>query len=159
MAKTLVLYYTFEGNTGFVAQELQKSHDVTAERLRVEKEPPRKGLGKFLHGGGSALMGTDPGLLPLEHDPKDFDNIVLAYPIWAGTFPPAISALAKQRPFQGKRVWLVACSASGNAAKSFEGLKALLPGNTFTGTLSLVNPLKDQEKAARQIAEFAAAIG
>ena len=30
------IYYTFEGNTGFVADELQKRLDLTIERLRVE---------------------------------------------------------------------------------------------------------------------------
>ena len=158
MTDTLLIYYTFEGNTGFVAEELQKHLDLTAERLWVEHEPPKKGLGKFLHGGKDALMGSDPGLLPLQNDPTAFSGIVLAYPIWAGTYPPAISAFLKQYPLQGKRVFVIACSASGNGTKSVENVRAALPECEIISSLNLTNPLKNQETAAREIAAFAETI-
>ena len=42
MADTLLIYYTFEGNTGFVADELRKRLDLAVKQLRVEHEPPKR---------------------------------------------------------------------------------------------------------------------
>ena len=155
MADTLLIYYTFEGNTGFVADELQKRLDLAVERLRVEREPPKKGLGKFLRGGKSALTGEDPGLLPLRNDPAAFSGIILAYPVWAGTYPPAVGAFLKRYPLQNKTVHVIACSASGNGAKSIEAVRAALPGCELASSLNLMNPLKHRETAIREIAVFA----
>ena len=154
MANTLLIYYTFEGNTGFVASELQKRLDLAVERLCVEHEPPKKGLGKFLRGGKSALTGEDPGLLPLQNDPAAFSRIILAYPVWAGTYPPAVGAFLKRCPLQNKMVHVIACSASGNGTKSIENVRAALPDCEVVSSLNLINPLKHRESAAREIAEF-----
>ena len=155
MADTLLIYYTFEGNTGFVADELQKRLDLAVERLRVEHEPPKKGLGKFLRGGKSALTGEDPGLLPLRNDPAAFSGIILAYPVWAGTYPPAVGAFLKRYPLQNKTVHVIACSASGNGAKSIETVRSALPDCELASSLNLMNPLKHRETAIREIAVFA----
>ena len=155
MADTLLIYYTFEGNTGFVADELEKRLDLVTERLRVEHEPPKKGLGKFLRGGKSALMGEDPGLLPLQNDPVAFSGIILAYPVWAGTYPPAVGAFLKRYPLQNKTVHVIACSASGNGAKSIENIRAALPDCKVISSLNLMNPLKNRETAVRELAAFA----
>ena len=155
MADTLLIYYTFEGNTGFVADELEKRLDLVTERLRVEHEPPKKGLGKFLHGGKSALMGEDPGLLPLQNDPAAFSVILLAYPVWAGTYPPAVGAFLKRYPLQNKTVHVIACSASGKGDKSIENVRAALPDCEVVSGLSLMNPLKNRETAIRKLAAFA----
>ena len=155
MAGTLLVYYTFEGNTGFAADELQKRLGLAAERLRVEHEPPKKGLGKFLRGGRSALMGEDPGLLPLQNDPAAFSGIILAYPVWAGTYPPAVGAFLKRYPLQNKTVHVIACSASGNGDRSIENVRAALPDCEVASSLNLMSPLKDREAAVRKLAAFA----
>ena len=155
MADTLLVYYTFEGNTGFVADELRKRLGLATERLRVEHEPPKKGLGKFLRGGKSALMGDDPGLLPLQNDPAAFSVIIIAYPVWAGTYPPAIGAFLKRHPLRDKTVHVIACSASGNGAKSIENVRAALPDCEVASSLNLMNPLKNQETAVRELTAFA----
>ena len=154
MSKTLMLYYTFEGNTGFVAEEVAKAMDVTVERLRVEKEPPKTGLGKFLHGGASALTQGDPGLLPLENDPADFDTVIVAYPIWAGNYPPAIGAMLKKYSLAGKDLYVIACSAGGKVSKSVENLTKAAEGCVLRDYLSLVSPLRDRDGAAGKIADF-----
>ena len=155
MADTLLVYYTFEGNTGFVADELRKRFGLATERLRVEHEPPKKGLGKFLRGGKSALMGEDPGLLPLQNDPAAFSGIILAYPVWAGTYPPAVAAFFKRYPLHNKTVHVIACSASGNGDKSIANVRAALPDCEVVSSLNLINPLKHRESAVHELAAFA----
>jgi len=152
MNRTIVIYYTFEGNTGFVAETIRAQREnVTLEQLRAGKEPPRKGPGKFLVGGGSALMGWDPKLAPIQADPGEYDNVILAFPIWAGTCPPAIGAFLAAHDLSGKNVYAIACSGSGNAGKSVDFIRARVGERAVKGSLSLMSPLSRKEESVEQI--------
>lgn len=155
MCKTLLIYYTFEGNTGYVAGKMKELCDLDTERLVVEKEPPKTGFGKFFWGGKSAIFKENPHLQPVKSNIDDYENIMIAFPVWAGTYPPAIGAFFNKYKLQGKRVYLIACSASGNAEKALTCAKQRLTGNTIAGTLSLVSPLKHREKTDAALHRFA----
>ena len=156
MEKTLLVYYSFEGNIRFAAEEIAKRCGAELEELKVKNEPPRKGLAKFLHGGKSALFKDDPGLYPLGKDVRDYESVILAYPVWAGTFPPAVQQFLKQVSLKDKEVIAVAASASGNAEKSFVQLRNIIGEEALVKTLSLQNPLKNKEQTIRKIEAFVA---
>ena len=156
MKDTLLVYYSFEGNTAFAAELLSGLMPMDVVRLQVKNEPPKTGLGKFLRGGKSALFQEDPGLLPVNVDVRDYYDIILAFPVWAGTYPPAIGAFLRDNPFVQKNVYLVGCSASGDAKGAFDKLSRRLTGNTILGILSLKSPLKNRKETEGKIAEFAA---
>ena len=154
MKDTLLLYYSFDGNTDYVARIMADRMPMDVERLKVDKEPPKTGIKKLLEGGKSALMQEDPGLHPIRSDIRQYYDVILAFPVWAGTYPPAIGALLTMHPFVGKNVYLVTCSASGNARKAIAALSDRLSGNTILGTLSLKSPLKYKRETVAKIAEF-----
>ena len=154
MRKTLMLYYSLEGNTGYVAECARQVPGIEVEQLRVAKEPPKRGPGKFLQGGRSALLGEDPGLMPLRADLSDYDTIILAFPVWAGTFPPAIGALLRQYSLAGKRVYVIACSASGKGDKAVERVRKALPDQSVAGALNLIDPLKRREETQARLGAF-----
>ncbi len=156
MKDTLLLYYSFEGNTQYAAKRLAAHMEMDVERLVVDKEPPKTGIAKILQGGKSALRREDPGLHPIRSDIMDYYDIIIAFPVWAGTYPPAIDAFFKAYPFVGKNVYLVACSGSGNGTKALEKAAERLKGNTVLGTLSLKNPLTYKKEAEAKIVEFSA---
>lgn len=155
MKKTLMIYYSFDGNTACAADFLSQYPDIDAERLTVEKEPPRKGIGKILLGGKSALMKDDPGLRPLEKDPADYENVILGFPVWANTYPPAIGAFLKKYPLKSKNIFIVACSGSGNAMKATDNARKATPGCMHKGAVSLTEPLKNKEAAFSKLRELA----
>ena len=154
MKDTLFVYYSFEGNTQFVVETASKVRQMDTQRLLPDTEPPKKGPGKFLKGGGSAIKKETPALKKLVHDPAKYTRIIIGYPVWAGTYPPAIASFLKEYPLNDKKVYLIACSGSGNAKKSFRHMEDVLGGNELIGTLSLKEPKKDKENAAEQIKEF-----
>lgn len=151
--KKLLIYYSLTGNCDYVAEVMRKFPQTATEKLLVEKQPPLKGLGKFLHGGKSALLKEDPGLKPIKADPSDYDEIVLCYPVWAGTCPPAINAFVKRYSLKGKRLFIIAASASGNGNKSIEQLRKALNQCEFAGSLNLINPAARKEETVRKLAE------
>ncbi len=158
MSKTLMIYYSLEGNTDFAAQTAAECGDIDLERLIPEKEPPKAGFGKFFWGGKSVVFSETPPLQPLKHSPDDYESIIIGFPVWAGSYPPAVATFLKEHPFTGKRCSIIACSAGGNAEKAVNKLKEKLPGNEFGEVLSLKDPAKDKENSAELIRKFTAAI-
>ena len=155
MGKSLVLFYSFEGNTEFAAKTLAKYIGSYIERIVPLKQPPKKGFGKFFWGGKSVFMNERPVLEPLQREITEFDNIIIGFPIWAGSYPPAIASFIKDYPFKGKKVYIIACSAGGNAKKAIAKLTEKLSGNEVVASLSLVDPAKDKEKNKKLLLEFA----
>ncbi len=154
MNKAILYYYSLEGNTAFAAETIHTITGIEIEQLLVRKEPPKAGWKKFVFGGKSAIMKENPGLTPVTHDPADYQNVILAYPIWAGVFPPAINAFLKKYSLQGKTIYVVATSASGNAEKSVEKIRKRLPDSHFGGSISLVDPLKHPEEVTQKIKQW-----
>ena len=152
--KALMVYYSFEGNVEFIATKVKENLDLDLERLIPDAEPPRKGFGKILLGGYSALFKKYPKLEPLQHNLSDYDQLIIASPVWAGTFAPSIGAFLRDNKIQGKRIYLIASSGSGDAEKMLLKLEDALKGNNVVDTLSLQNPLKDPDNTATLIQNF-----
>lgn len=157
--KILIVYYTFDGNTGYAARILQKYVGGDLLRLRVGKKPPKKGPGKYLFGGLDAAFHMDPHLAAIDVDPQDYEIVILAGPVWAGTYCPAIGRFIEENPFTDKEVFLVGTSKSGNAEGMFDRIKKILPDNHVVSSLSLKEPLKNPEEAEREIETFCIMIG
>ncbi len=157
MKKTLMIYYSLEGNTDFAAKTAAEYGDIDLERLVPVKEPPRSGFGKFFWGGKSVVFSETPPLEPLKHNADDYEDIIIGFPVWAGSYPPAVATYVKEYAFTGKHIRVIACSAGGNADKAVNKLKEKLPGNEFAGVLSLIDPAKDKERSAELIKTFIAA--
>ncbi|MCI2049360.1 MAG: NAD(P)H-dependent oxidoreductase [Lachnospiraceae bacterium] len=152
--KAAVVYYSFEGNTEYVARRIAEKTGAEQVRLLPGSEPPRSGPGKFLVGGFRASTGSRPALKPIAKNMDDYDVIILGCPVWAGTYPPAVGTFLQDYRFRGKDVYLFGCSMSGNAGKMFEKLTKALDGNHVAGTLSLISPRSEKDKADPMVDGF-----
>ena len=91
--KTLIVYYSLEGNTQWAAEQIAARLGADTLRLVPKAAYPDKGFKKFLFGGKSAVMKEAPELESYEVDITQYEQIVLATPVWAGTLtPPAAPA-------------------------------------------------------------------
>ncbi len=156
--KTLIVYYSFEGNTKFAAEELEILTGADVERIEVENEPPKSGLMKFLKGGKSALSHELPEIKPLTKDPSDYEKLILMFPIWAGTYAPAIGSFIDRYHPSWRELYLVACSKGGSPQKAFDEIAAKLPECSLKNTLHLVEPGKNQKEASAKLKFFSEAI-
>ena len=68
--KTLVIFYSFEGSTKFIAQTI--ANEIGAELLEIkpEKEIVSHGFMKYVWGGKQAVMKEKPALLPFDKNPR-----------------------------------------------------------------------------------------
>lgn len=142
MERVLIAYYSFEGHTEKVAEEIasrirDNGGEANLLKIRVKKEPPHTGAGKFLAGGWMALTQKDPGILNEDISLDGYDRIFLGMPVWAGTAPGAIVAFIRKAKPEGKDFYLFAVSGSGEDKKTLSRTTENLRGNRVVKTISL----------------------
>ena len=138
--KTLIVYYTLEGNTHYAAKKIASRLDADVLRVKPVKTYPRKGFRKFLWGGKSAVMAETPELEPYTFDASAYDRIVFGFPVWAGNVTPPLRTFIKENDLSGKRFAAFACQSGAGAEKAFEKLKTSLGIRELDAELVLIDP-------------------
>ncbi|BCJ95369.1 flavodoxin [Anaerocolumna cellulosilytica] len=150
--KTLVVYYSLEGDTKFIADLIAEELDSDILELKPQKEVPKDGFKKFIWGGKSVLFKEKPKLVNIITNFEEYDTIFIGTPIWASSYAPPISTFLSNVTISGKKLGFFACHAGGGAEKCFNKLSVELKDNTLLGTIDLVDPLKeDREKVKTQV--------
>ena len=125
--KMLVLYYSQEGTTQKVAEEIAAQTGADIERIDVT-EPYS---GNFEETIQRCLKEREEGILPqanpVKADLSKYDVIFLGYPIWFGTYPSPIAALLSDSKLDNKTVVPFCTFGSGGLQSSIADLKQVLP--------------------------------
>lgn len=145
--KTLIVYYSLEGNTKWAAEKLAARLGADTLRLAPKAAYPDRGFKKFLFGGKSAVMKETPELEPYEVDMTKYEQVILATPVWAGTLAPPLRTFIRREDLRGKKLALAASSMGGSPGKTFEHLKALLGVTGDVPVLSLKDPKSHPSRA------------
>ena len=151
--KTLIVYYSLEGNTKWAAEQLAARLDADTLRLVPKEAYPDKGFKKFLFGGKSAVMKETPELEPYTVDLAPYERVILATPVWAGTLAPPLRSFIRAESLGGKQIALVASSMGGSPGKTFVNLMAMLGLSGDIPTLSLRDPKSHPSKANEEAME------
>ncbi len=150
--KTLIVFYSLEGNTKIIADILAEELDSECIELKPDKEIPKGGFTKFLWGGKSVLFHEKPTLTNEFPDIDEYDTIFIGTPIWASSYTPPIASFLERVSIKGKKIALFACHAGGGAEKCFEKLKSQLNDNQIIGTITFTDPVKEErEKIKAQL--------
>lgn len=153
--KTIIVYYSMEGNTDFVAQSIAKTIGADTLRIHPKKSYPTSGARKFIWGGASAVMAKTPNLEPYEFDATAYDRVVIGFPVWAGTFAPPIRTFIKDNDLSGKQLAAFACQAGNGGEKALGKLKELIGVSSFEAEMVLIDPKdKPSDENAEKIKQF-----
>ena len=121
--KTVVIYYSYTGNTKEVAQD--KASKVGAELIEVLEVKRRGKLRTYLGGPLKGIRRKRVAIKQVDNNLSDFDEIIIATPIWASYPVPAFNNIVDLLPSE-KQVKLIFTSKNGSSAESEEGTKALI---------------------------------
>ena len=152
--KTLIVYFSLDGNSALAARALEKTIAAVARtgdkvdtlRLELDKPPKVKGFLKILWGVSLASGKNPPKLKPYDVNLADYDTILVGTPVWAGNPTPVIKNFLATHPFSEKKVAFFACHAGG-LGKTFQMLIAALEGNSLNSHNTIVGTI-DFAKAA-----------
>ena len=109
--RTLVVYYSYSGNTKRLAKELAAKESADTIEITDVRRPGK--FKAYTAGCFAAMKGKAWPIKPLPNFMSDCDRLILFSPVWAGNPPPAVFAALKLLP-AGKRVDVKMVSGSGN---------------------------------------------
>lgn len=157
--KTLILYYSYGGNTESVAHHIQKELDCDIAEILPAK-PYSKNYDAVVNQGQKEInSGYRPEIQPLAHNPADYDIIILGTPVWWYTFAPPAKTVLSSVDWEGKRVYAFATNAGwlGHTFKDIEKACAgadVKPGfNIRFDEHRLVTPQTEIDQWIHQIKE------
>jgi len=153
--KDVVVYYSLEGNTKFIAEIVAAELNADIIELKTKKEFAKTGFKKFFVAGMSVIFGLKPKLQNQYIDLNKYNNIILGTPIWAGSFASPFNTLIAQDKFQRRKVAIFATNLGSDAQKCFDNFKKKLPNNEFVGEMSFVDPQKTPEESKAKAIEWA----
>ncbi|MFT4007645.1 MAG: flavodoxin [Lacrimispora sp.] len=152
---TLVVYFSFSGNTKFIAEKVAETISADIIELKISKKYPADGFQKYFWGGKSVIFGEKPRLMNGPIDLNGYKTIIIGTPVWAGSFTPPIKSFISEYEIRGKRIALFATHAGGGAQKCFAKLKKELSGNEFIGEIDFAESKKSLEEKSSEASKWA----
>ncbi len=155
--KTLIVYYSLEGNTQYISDRLAEQLGADILKLVPKKAYSDKGFAKFFWGGKSAVMAEMPELEAYKNDLDIYDEIIIGFPVWAGTITPPIRTFVidNLQKLKEKRLSTFACQSGNGAKKAFSKLKELLQIEDFFSSAIFIDPKsKPSEANDKEFEEF-----
>ncbi|GMO21443.1 MAG: flavodoxin [Termitinemataceae bacterium] len=153
--KTLIVYYSYDGNSALIASELGDLLGADIVRVETVDDKKRMGFSKYVWGGAQVFSKALPDLKPYTVNLEQYDLIVLGTPVWAGAPAPAMNSFLNKAKINGKNIALFICHMGGKA-KAFEIFKKKLEGNTVVGEIDFISPSKlDRQELGQVIGAWA----
>lgn len=152
--KKLVVYYSLEGNTRYIAENIASEIGADVLELKPVADIKNSRFTKYLWGGRQVVMGKKPELEKLSLDPLDYDAIFIGTPVWAFSFSPAINTFLSGFEIRGKKIALFCCNG-GSKGKTFANLQERLKDNILIGEIEFMEPIKGEAAKATQAREWA----
>ena len=125
--RLLVLYYSENGTTKAVAEELQKQLGADIEAIEAVEPYSGDFQATIERCNKERESGQTPALKALQSNIADYDTIYLGYPVWFGTYAMPIATLVKEQDFEGKTIIPFCTFGSGGLNTSTANLEKALP--------------------------------
>ena len=140
--KTLIVYYSLEGNTDYAAKKIAENIGADTLRLIPRKAYKDKGFSKFIWGGKSAIMGEAPKLEDYEIDLSQYDKVVIGFPVWASNYTPPIRTFVNEHcdELVEKSIAAFACQSGTGAEKALAKLKETIGIDAFEAETIFIDP-------------------
>ncbi len=154
----LIVYYSLEGNTKFIAEKIKETLDADVLELIPGKKYPTGGFTKYIWGVKSAVMGEEPKLVNAPAEFGKYDTLIIGTPVWAGTFAPPLKSFMSRNKITGKKIALFVCHGGGETDKCFTKFKDTLKGNTIIGEMNFIEPKRKPDENAAKARKWAAGL-
>jgi len=152
--KTLVVYYSYTGNTEFAARVI--AQELKADLRRIEDAEEHSRACVYTFGILSALRGARGAVKPMDFTVGVYDRVLVGSPVWAGSPAPAVNTFIARTDFAGKTVIPFATSGGGGSAGALKKMSARIArrGGKVLCVFSLEPADKTNEKIAAKIKEI-----
>lgn len=138
--KSLIVYYSLEGNTKMIAEKLAEKTGSDLLEIRSLKNYPTKGPAKFIVGGKDAAFKFCPEIEKPAINVKQYDAVYIGTPVWDGTIAPPMRSYLRDNLIKTPYVAAFACMAGKDPKKTFKVIKELVVIDCLMAEVCFSNP-------------------
>ncbi|GAA0331190.1 hypothetical protein GCM10009087_46690 [Sphingomonas oligophenolica] len=151
MTRTLVVFYSRTGHVRTVAKLVADACGADLEEIRDVR--PRHGMFGWLRSAREARRGDLPEIAALQHDPADYDLVVLGTPVWASAMASPMRSFLSE---QGSRCRAIAtfCTMGGRGGDTALKAMASLCAKAPVGRMILTDAELKSATLSRKVADF-----
>lgn len=132
--KTVIIYYSLEWNTEFVAKQIQNKFDWNLFKLIPDTEIKKDSFTKYLWWWKQVVMKEKPKLLNEKINIENYDLIFLWTPVWAFDFTPALRTFFDEYLIKNKKIILF-CTHEWWPGKTLNNMESCLDWNAILGKI------------------------
>jgi len=132
--KSLVVYYSWTGNTSRVAGKLAELLKAETEEIRETRKRGR--FFGYVRSGFEVIRKISPPIAELRHNPGDYDMVVIGTPVWAGTFASPVRSFLVKYGDRVKKTAFFLTMGGEKEARSLTEMSDII-GKQPLGTFSL----------------------
>lgn len=120
--KSIVIYYSYGGNTRKIAKLIQETLGTDMEEIQTVQPYTGDYSDVVEQGQQEVNQGFMPEIKPLSVDLKEYDIVILGAPVWWYTFAPAMKTFLHSTDLTGKKVYPFATNGGwiGHTFKDFQ---------------------------------------
>jgi flavodoxin len=151
--KTLVVYYSYTGNTELVAKTLALG--LGADLRKIEDVKTHGKFYAYLIGGRDAMKDRPWEIKPFDYDFNAYDTIFIGSPIWAWATTPQINEFLSKADLKNKKV-IAFVTMGGSYGKAVDKMKEKITakGGTLIDSFAIKTAGVKQEVIAAKTNEF-----
>jgi len=142
MRKTLIVYYTLQGNARRVASALQ--NQTNGDLFEIELVKPYTLASSFVKGILHTRRGFAPALKNRAENLHEYATIYIGAPVWAFTLTAPVLSFLNEHDLTGKTV-IPFVTHDGNPGKYFEKFSKKCPTADITRKMEFVKPKKKSD--------------
>ena len=132
MKKTLAAYFSASGTTRKVAKMIAEAGDCALYEITPKELYTNDDLNWMNKKSRSSMEMSDKKIRPQITDTdahiKEYDTIILGFPIWWYVAPTIVNTFLEKYDFSGKKIVLFATSGGSGFGNTVKELKPSAPG-------------------------------
>ncbi|ONI46232.1 hypothetical protein AN641_02015 [Candidatus Epulonipiscioides gigas] len=129
--KTLVVYYSLQGNTKKVAEII--ADELGADLLEIKPIKPYSVMSALTIGKAQIKKSAAPEIQNTNVELNKYHEIIIGTPVWWFTFAPPIRAFIRKHDLSRKPIKLF-CTHAGNKGTALEDLKNFIGDKNIRST-------------------------
>ncbi len=131
MSKSIVVYYSWSGNTRKIAQLISQFSGAQLLEIRPVKPYPANYNQLVAQARTEIQQGLRPAIEKVECDWDRFDTVYVGTPIWCGTMAPPLATFLEAQNFALKKVMPFCTHGGGGKGNAHKDLEMLCNGAKF----------------------------
>lgn len=137
MSKTLVVYYSYTGNTKTIAKRIKEK--LNCDILELEPVTPYSTDYDLVvkEEQNNASSNKTVAIKDISVDLNEYDEIIVGSPVWWYSIAPVVRTFLKENDMKDKKIIPFATNA-GWLGQTFEEIKKLCPNSNVEKAMNIV---------------------